>query len=107
MGLSDKLQGIHFFQFSEGSYSDYQVGGAYACDHEVKQEEWAAHYGAFVATRQAKQEEMVTARYENLEVYRIQWKKFREWCEAQPNPETTFVEKHNMVAIEVTECWRD
>ena len=37
-----------YFQFSEGSYSDYQTHGLYECDHEISKEEWDEHYETYL-----------------------------------------------------------
>lgn len=95
----------YFYQFSEGSYSDYSVGGLYVCDHEVTEAEWDAHYKAyqeevFRLSNMIPSDRML--RDINSEEYKV-YRKFQEECA----PEKTFAELHNMTAVECTELWRD
>ena len=83
----------YFYMFSEGSYSDYCVGGMYVCDHEITEQEWKDHYNNYL---------------ENVAPTAPSWRSYearQEW-EAENNPEITFQKKHNMKPVEYEEFWR-
>lgn len=125
----------YYFQFSNGSYSDYSVNGFYICGHEVTAQEWEEHYKAYQDLIQKHEEAAIIAfgkrvgcGHEIVKDYNpdTQWIKVpvqfhndfyrsgdseytdhREWRNALPSPEKTFQELHGMDELEVTECWRD
>ena len=97
---------MYHFMFSEGAYSDYMVGGLYACDHEVTEDEWDKHCQAYDKERKKKIVEMFGSEHNywyarDNDINR----QFNNWC-SQNNPEQTFIQWHNMTKIEYTELWR-
>lgn len=119
----------YFFMFSSGSYSDYSVGGLYVCSHKVPHEEWEAHYETYQRALKDVQDGAKIAygkrigcgHTEHHDKYNgcviigqnapafwnsDEWRALCEWKHAN-DPETTFIALHNMLQVEVTECWRD
>lgn len=90
----------YFYQFSQGTYSDYSVGGLFVCDHEVSEAEWDAHYEAY-QTECRKRAQSAGYNYHSDEYKAYQ--KFKE----EHNPESTFIWLHNMQPVECGEFWRD
>lgn len=96
----------HYFMFSEGSYSDYMVGGLYACDHEVTKEDWKRHLEDCDALYEAKCVEIFgTDKRWWLNNTPERSKAWADW-RMQNDPDASFVAKHNMTKIEYTELWR-
>jgi hypothetical protein len=118
----------HFFMFSQGSYSDYMVGGLYACDHEVSEAEWREHCEKYYIALENKRTEVYKAFGERTGYgtsldYRgmvsspkdfnqcreyngsIEYHNLKKW-EAENDPEKTFQEMHNMVPVEHNEMHR-
>lgn len=89
----------YFFQFSDGEYSDYRVGGLYACDHPVTEDEWIKHLELYKAENVRKRQLF------SDELGRVDFSKLYAWQHLN-NPETTFQALHNMVAVDCTEFWR-
>lgn len=84
----------YFYMFSNGSYSDYCVGGMYVCDHEVTEKEWEEHFQHYL---------------ENVASTAPGWHNYdaRNKWEEENRPEITFQKKHNMKPVEYEEFWRD
>jgi hypothetical protein len=99
----------YYFMFSEGSYSDYMVGGMYSCDHEVTEDEWHSHLAAYETERTAKQVEIYghdfNKPYSWQRHTREQHVEMSAWSEAN-DPDKTFVAKHNMTRVAYEEFWR-
>lgn len=116
----------HYFMFSDGSYSDYCVGGLYVCDHGVTEVEWEEYLKTY---RELSTEQ----RYSAMRQYSarrgkndhweyvgtdgkihvsmrdgISYQKseeamlYRKWREAN-DPQESFIKVHNMVKVEYTE----
>lgn len=105
--IEAKLEGLHFFQLSQGSYSDYSVGGLYVCDHEVKVEEWDAYYKGYQDVLDAKRKELITVPYTEREAYSMQCREWVKFHDSLPRPEESFIRLHKMVEVDCTEFWRD
>lgn len=104
------LEGLYFFQFSQGEYSDYSVGGLYVCDHEVTEDEWKEHYLIYqqIAKEHAKTRPVI--RYPAKVLAREEdSKKYWEWYQwfEDNSPEKSFVELHNMVEVDCVGLHRD
>jgi hypothetical protein len=97
----------HFFMFSSGSYSDYGVGGVYVCDHEVTEDEWKAHYGAFQDESARLSKVWFASEGYSRRNYEAPENLSRMAYIKEYDPETMFQRMHNMVAVPVLELWRD
>lgn len=97
----------YFYQFSQGSYSDYGVGGLFSCDHEVTEEEWDNCYKVFsdeclrltklIPTDPSNSWRRI---YDSDEMRA--YTAYRAQC-----PEEAFQKLHNMVAVPCVELWWD
>lgn len=108
----------YYFMFSNGSYSDYSVGGLFMCDHEVSEKAWDKHYMLFQKTLANKCEELMEAFNERTGRTVLPLRFDHDWWDsgekatldkwkAENDPETTFQVQHGMVALDVTEMWKD
>lgn len=94
-----------FFVFSNGSYSDYQVGSLYVSDHDITEAEWDAHYAAY-------QEEAARryAPFQSMQRYQMRcapgWAEYETW-KNENVPEQTFIAKHGLRPVPYGEFWRD
>lgn len=100
----------YYYQFANGEYSDYCVGGLYLCDHEVNEDEWKAHYKMYQGQSsrlfQAIPRDNSTNGYGGtIKLGSYEYKAYRDY--RNNNPEKSFQELHGMVAVECTELWRD
>jgi hypothetical protein len=118
----------YYFMFSNGSYSDYYVGGMYVCDHEVTETEWYEFRRQSKSDEKAHKERTIVAYGErtgkghtktiyhqrdgndlvvvNADGYFLspEYKEYRKWCE-ENDPNEAFRKLHGMVEIEYVECW--
>jgi hypothetical protein len=101
----------YYFMFSEGSYSDYCVGGLYTCDHPVTVDEWDAFCNAVSAERHKRGEEVfapwkgqLPRDYMKDDDYKAVSAAYWDWWR-ESDPQKRFVEKHNMQRVEYTELW--
>lgn len=97
----------YFYQFSQGSYSDYGVGGLFVCDHEIPESDWDNHYKIFSdeCTRLAKLIPTEVGNSYRRIVDSSEMKTYKEFRDK--TPEEAFQSIHNMIAVECTEFWRD
>lgn len=94
-----------FFMFSQGSYSDYSVGGLCVCDHAVTEAEWDAHYKAYQEEHARRYAPIRAIPWEER-TGRPELEEFWQW-ERENQPEASFQKLHNMQEVGVTELWRD
>lgn len=120
----------HFFMVSNGSYSDYCVGGLYVCDHAVSDEEWEQHKREIAKFRREHEEKAMLALTERTGKEPVRQVTYihgggqnvrilppEGWYGSPEREEflsrtdiltqETFIEKHKMTQVEYTEMWDD
>lgn len=105
MDIQEKLEGLYFFQFSEGSYSYYSVGGIYVCDHQVTEKEWVDHYQKYQDEVAELRKSIITVDFRHPSNYG-QSLKFEEE-RIKIAPEQSFIALHKMYPVDSEEFWRN
>ena len=97
-----------YFMFSNGSYSDYCVGGLYTCDHEVSESDWDAHYKIY-SDECARLAKLIPTEPGNgyRRIYDSDEMRAYQAYRNEYDPEESFQKLHGMVALECAEFWRD
>ena len=105
----------YFFLFSDGSYSDYSVGGLYKTDRRVTQKMWDKFLNKQVESRNKKMNEFKRKACTRVgitdedEINMInfygspEWREWDDWRRKQESDDTVFQKLHNMVEIEYEE----
>ena len=97
----------YFYQFAQGSYSDYSTGGLYSCDHEVSEQEWDSCYKVF--SEECFRLTQLCPLEPNNKYCRVydsdEMMAYRAYREQ--TPEAAFQKLHNMVEVPYVEFWRD
>lgn len=99
------MENLHFFVFSNGTYSDYQVGGLYVADHPIEEEDWDEFVKFHSKEKQRLYSLIPKINETSLRLHiNHNTKEYKAWREYL-NVSGAFIEKHSLKAVPYQELW--